>query len=243
MRASQKVALLGSIAKAIDERYGWQDAFIYLRQCGAIVRDRDEDGYSDKEFLVKEELESFSDESLVAIAEDLELPLPSIRRESLVPPRNWPNNGKFRLFISHLSKDKDKAKRLRDCLVPYNISGFVAHEDIMPTVEWQKEIERALNAMDAFVAMHTVDFSKSFWSQQEVGFAVARAVKIISLKMPEDPTGFISKQQALPRLRRTAEEIAKEIYGLLKDDSATKDRLAQIEKLNKPKADPDEIPF
>ena len=62
--------------------------------------------------------------------------------------------------------------------------------------------------MDAFIAIHTPGFSASFWTQQEVGFAVGRGVKIISLRMGEDPTGFISKHQALARRQRTAEEIA-----------------------------------
>jgi hypothetical protein len=57
--------------------------------------------------------------------------------------------------------------------------------------------------MDAFLAIHTEGFSKSVWTQQEIGFAGARGVKIISFKMGEDPTGFISKHQALPRLNRT----------------------------------------
>src|SRR5215510_6522648 len=46
----------------------------------------------------------------------------------------------FRLFISHISSEKDKAARLKECLAPYAISGFVAHEDIHPTLEWQQQI-------------------------------------------------------------------------------------------------------
>jgi len=64
--------------------------------------------------------------------------------------------------------------------------------------------------MDAFLAIHTLGFKDSFWTQQEIGFAVGRSMKIISFKMGEDPTGFISKHQALPRRGRTAEEIARE---------------------------------
>jgi hypothetical protein len=54
---------------------------------------------------------------------------------------------------------------------------------------------------------------------------VARGVKIISFKMGEDPTGFISKQQALPRLNRAAEDIAKEVNALLSSDDLTAGRL------------------
>ncbi len=105
-------------------------------------------------------------------------------------------------------------------------SSFVAHQDIHPTTIWQEEIERALHSMDGFLAIHTKGFSASVWTQQEIGFAVARGVKIISFKMGEDPTGFISKQQALPRLNRSAEDIAKEVHALLAADQSTSARLA-----------------
>jgi hypothetical protein len=145
--------------------------------------------------------------------------------------------------MSHTSADKVKATRLRDCLAPYYISGFVAHQDIHPTAEWQIEIERALFAMDAFLAIHTKGFSLSFWAQQEIGFAVARGVKIISFKMGEDPTGFISKHQALPRGNRSAEDIAKEVNALLSDDDLTR-AVIIANKPKLPKSDFDEeIPF
>lgn len=99
--------------------------------------------------------------------------------------------------------------------------------------------------MDAFVAVHTKGLSKSMWSQQEIGFAVARRVKIISLKMGEDPTGFISKHQALPRLNRTAEQIAMEINTILLSDEQTSTRLKEIIDINTPKPaiEDDDIPF
>ncbi len=120
---------------------------------------------------------------LIRIAEDLEVSIPGTRATVLRPPRIWPDDMKFRQFISHIAEQKDKAMRLRACLETYGISGFVAHEDIHPTAEWQTEIERALNVMDAFLAIHTKGFSNSYWTQQEIGYAVARGVKIISLKM------------------------------------------------------------
>ena len=70
--------------------------------------------------------------------------------------------------------------------------------------------------------------NKRFWTQEEVGFAVARGVKIISIRMGEDPTGFISKHQALARLNRTAEEIAKEINALLLNDELTTSLLQEV---------------
>lgn len=81
--------------------------------------------------------------------------------------------------------------------------------------------------MHAFIAIHTKGFSQSFWTQQEIGFAVGRGTKIISLKMGEDPTGFISKHQALPRRDRTAEQIAIEVDAILSADERTTPKLAE----------------
>lgn len=47
----------------------------------------------------------------------------------------------------------------------------------------------------------------------------------ICLQMGEDPTGFISKHQALRRGDRKAEEIAAEIDGILAKDPRTRDKL------------------
>jgi TIR domain len=148
------------------------------------------------------------------------------RGETVSPaPANWQDTPRFRLFVSHIAIHKEKATRLKDCLVRYGIDAFVAHEDIEPTLDWQTEIEKALRTMDAFLAIHTVGFSQSIWAQQEVGYAVARGVKIISLQMGENPTGFISKSQALPRRNRNAEAIAAEIDKIFSKDPRTREKL------------------
>jgi hypothetical protein len=181
---------------------------------------------------------------LLKIAEELGVEVPRGATSGLIPPRNWKDTRKFRLFISHISKDKHRAMRLKECLEPYGITGFVAHEDIHPTVEWQTEILRALHFMDAFIAIHTNGFSNSCWTQQEIGFAVGRGVKIISFKMGEDPTGFIATRQALARGLRTAEEIAVEIDKLLASDELTSSKLLTAKKAMAAVSEiGDEIPF
>ena len=121
--------------------------------------------------------------------------------------------------------------------------GLSLTKTLHPTDLWQVEIERALHSMDAFLAFLTPGFSKSFWAQQEIGFAVARGVYIISFQMGENPKGFISKQQALPRGGKKAEEIAKEVNSLLLSDDLTAARLGQVVDANNPSAVDDDIPF
>lgn len=110
--------------------------------------------------------------------------------------RIWSDGG-YRLFLSHKAEVKKEAAELKGRLKPFGICCFVAHEDIHPTKEWQDEIESALTSMDAFAALTTEKFHHSLWTDQEVGFALARGVPIIAVKLGIDPYGFIGKFQAL----------------------------------------------
>lgn len=117
---------------------------------------------------------------------------------------------RFRLFLSHKSEIKKDAATLKDRLGQYGVSAFVAHEDIHPTKAWQEEIENALASMDGFVALMTEEFHDSDWTDQEVGFALARGVPIVAVNLGTNPYGFIGKFQALSRKWPTAaEDIAK----------------------------------
>jgi hypothetical protein len=241
MRPTQRMDLLDQIGRELQRRYTFSEIEEFLSACG-IKPPTDYSGMNSKWVYSKTALKDAADSTLLEIAGELELK-PLVAGGILaVPPRNWQKASEFRLFISHISTDKDKATRLKTCLSAYAIDGFVAHEDIQPTLEWQVEIERALRNMDAFIAIHTEGFAASIWTQQEIGFAVGRDVKIISLKMGEDPTGFISKHQALARGKRTAEEIAKEVDVILAADLRTTERLAAAKKAKLGNLD-DEVPF
>ncbi len=133
--------------------------------------------------------------------------------ERAVPPdavkRIWGDVG-FRVFLSHKSEVKKETAALKDGLRLFGISCFVAHEDIHPTKAWQDEIENALASMDGFVALMTEDFHDSNWTDQEVGYAVAKGVPIIAVRLGKDPYGFIGKFQALASTWQTSvEDIAK----------------------------------
>lgn len=110
--------------------------------------------------------------------------------------RIWGDDG-YRVFLSHKSEVKKETAALKDGLRLFGISCFVAHEDIHPTKEWQDEIENALASMDGFVALMTEGFHDSNWTDQEVGYAVAKGVPIIAVRLGKDPYGFIGKFQAL----------------------------------------------
>lgn len=137
----------------------------------------------------------------------------------IVPPdatkRIWGDDG-FRVFLSHKSEVKKETAVIKDGLRLFGISCFVAHEDIHPTKAWQDEIENALASMDGFVALMTEGFHDSNWTDQEVGYAVARGVPIIAVRLGKDPYGFIGKFQALSSTWQLAVEDVVKI--LIKDD-------------------------
>lgn len=110
--------------------------------------------------------------------------------------RIWGDGG-FRLFLSHKTSVKKEAAELKDRLGLFGIAAFVAHEDIHPTKAWQDEIENALASMDGFIALMTKDFHDSDWTDQEVGYALARGVPILAVRLDLDPYGFIGKFQAV----------------------------------------------
>jgi hypothetical protein len=108
----------------------------------------------------------------------------------------WGDDG-FRVFLSHKTEVKRETTELKMRLQKFNISSFVAHTDIHPTKAWQDEIESALASMNGFVALMTEDFHNSDWTDQEVGYAFARGIPIIAVRLGKDPYGFIGKFQGL----------------------------------------------
>ena len=105
--------------------------------------------------------------------------------------------GYLRVFLSHRAEHRAKAAELKDALVMYGLSGFVAHADIEPTREWQNEIERALWSMHVMVLMLSDGFRDSIWANQEIGVAMGRRIPIVPIRLDEDPPGFVGKIQAL----------------------------------------------
>lgn len=246
MRRGQRYRLMRAIADHIAaDDPTFHEIDIQLRAFGVATPHSSDAFGSSRRTYVLGTLTDATEDSLLELADDCGVDTTGVVLSRQVPPKIWPDTSTFRLFISHLAEHKDKASRLRDCLAPHYISGFVAHTDIKPTLLWQIEIERALQTMDAFIAIHTPGFASSSWTQQEIGFAVARGVKIISLKMDEDPTGFIGQLQALPRSGRNAEQIAKDVRDILAMDELTRQRITEVEARHRlqPEVKDEEIPF
>lgn len=137
--------------------------------------------------------------------------------------QGW-RNGYFRMFISHITSKKKQASRLKAVLEEYGITSFVAHEDINPTKEWQKEIQKALNSMDCMAAMLYDGFHQSNWCDQEVGIALGRNVTVLPLLPDNDPYGFLGEYQGLKIKGMYPDALAKRIFNILCDNANTRSK-------------------
>lgn len=124
-------------------------------------------------------------------------------------------DGCLKAFISHLSQSKAQVSLLKRYLGQWGISAFIAHEDIEPSREWQKEIEAALETMDVMIAVLQPGFKDSDWCCQEVGYALGRKVEIIPLRAGLDPLGFIGKIQGVQIKNKLPLQAAEEVACLL----------------------------
>ena len=137
--------------------------------------------------------------------------------------QGW-RNGYFRMFISHITKKKAQASSLKTALEEYGITSFVAHEDIKPSKEWLKEIEKALNSMDCMSAMMYDGFHESKWCDQEVGIALGRSITVLPLLPDGDPYGFLGEYQGIKIKGMYPNVVAKEIFKILCDNPNTRSK-------------------
>ena len=125
------------------------------------------------------------------------------------------DSGMLRLFISHVHTHKAAVGVLKGRLRVMGVSGFVAHEDIAPSLEWQAEIDLALRTTQATLALLTPDFHGSPWTDQEVGVAIARGVLVIPVNLGVVPYGFMGKYQALGGSLDQPEALADAVFAIL----------------------------
>lgn len=125
----------------------------------------------------------------------------------------------MKTFISYATGDKKLAHSIKDGLEIYGVEGFLAHDDIKPTEDWQNRILEELNSTQVFIPLLTENFLKSLWTDQETGIAIAKEQLIIPLKVTNDPHGFISKYQALKLKSNIATTCSEIIHTIIEKPS------------------------
>ena len=101
-------------------------------------------------------------------------------------------------FISYSHKDRVCARLVKQILAEVGVEGFLAHEDLKVSDEWQERILEELRECALFIPILSARFLESAWTLQEVGFIVSRPKVVIAPLSIDDtiPTGFISRIQS-----------------------------------------------
>lgn len=222
MRRGDRIRAIRRIADAIEALdWDWTYVDLVLRQFDFPTSDFANGSQAD---YVMNHIQDGADEALVEL-EEFVLGGPSETDSVDTADVPW-EAGTLRLFISHTSGHASLAGKVRDIFRRWRIDAFVAHDTIEPTRPWQHTIEGALETCDALAAFLTDDFVASKWCDQEVGYALAKRVPIVPVKLDANPHGFIAKYQAAPVSRGTPGEVADAVFRALLRHQGTRDAMA-----------------
>jgi len=179
-----------------------------------------------KEAYVLEMVEGADNQALIDLAQHVGFQFGEIAPLRVDPPF-W-RKGMLRVFVSHLAIHRAFAAQLQELLLDFGISCFIAHNDIEPTQEWQTQIETALATCEALIALLRSDFHASNWTDQEIGFAMGRGVPTYSVRLGQDPYGFIGRFQAFNGNGKSAGQLARELFDAYRKNKETQRRMSEI---------------
>lgn len=219
---SDRIKLIEEVSDRLGEEE-WPLVDLTLKQFGFPWS---EQWSGTKDAYVMRMIEGASDEALIELGQHVGYQFEDIGAPRVEPPF-W-RKRMFKLFISHLSANRAFASQLQDALLKYGISGFVAHNDIEPTLEWQTQIETALATSDALVALLHKGFHTSNWTDQEIGFAMGRAIPVFSVRYEQDPYGFIGRFQAFNGNGKAATALARELFDACRNNKQTQKRMSEV---------------
>lgn len=223
LSASKRITLLTEISARLQMEE-WPLIDLTLSQFGLPTTAEWQGG--SKSSYVIEMSKSANDNLLIELAQHVGYLFEEIPKPGIDPPF-W-RKIMFCLFISHLSSEKVFAAELQEALLAYGISGFVAHNDIEPTLEWQTQIETALATADALVALLHPAFHASNWTDQEIGFAMGRGLPVFAVRFGQDPYGFIGRFQGFVGGGKTPEALAREVFDSYRKNKQSQKRMGEV---------------
>lgn len=222
LSASQRISLLKEIGSRLQMEE-WSLIDITLTQFGLPTSTT---WSGNKYDYILDMSQVGSDSALVELAQHVGYIVEEVPKPGIEPPF-W-RKRMFRLFISHLSAEKVFAAQLQEALLNYGISGFVAHNDIEPTLEWQSQIEMALATSDSLVALLHPAFHQSNWTDQEIGFAMGRGLPVFAVRFGQDPYGFIGRFQGFAGNGKTSDALARELFDAYRKHKQTQKRMGEV---------------
>lgn len=222
LSASKRIALLKEISGRLQME-DWPLIDLTLSQFGLPTSD---EWHGDKSAYVMQMCKGGQDAVLVELAQHVGFLIEEVPKPGIDPPF-W-RKRMFRLFVTHLATEKLLAAQLQEALLSYGISGFVAHNDIEPTLEWQTQIETALATADSLVALLHPAFHASSWTDQEIGFAMGRGLPVFAVRFGQDPYGFIGRFQGFVGGGKTPDALARELFDAYRKNKQSQKRMGEV---------------
>jgi hypothetical protein len=206
---SRRVKTIQNVASHLEAE-DWTTIDLTLKQFGFSVSDQWSG--NQKDYIIKM-IEGGQDAELVELGQHLGMQFEEQGAASGITAETpyW-KDGQLRVFISHLTDEREQAANIQTALGRRGMSAFVAHNDIHPTTEWQIEIETALATCDLLIALIHPNFVESKWCDQEVGYALGRGNPVFAVRCGADPHGFVSRFQAFNGNGKTPNQIANEVF-------------------------------
>ena len=223
LSASKRITLLTEISSRLQMEE-WSLIDLTLSQFGMPITDEWQGG--NKNTYVIEMSKGANDNVLIELAQHVGFLFEEVPKPGIDPPF-W-RKRMFRLFITHLSLEKILAAQLQEALLAYGISGFVAHNDIEPTLEWQTQIETALATADSLVALLHPAFHASNWTDQEIGFAMGRGLPVFAVRFGQDPYGFIGRFQGFVGGGKAPDVLACELFDAYRKNKQSQKRMSEV---------------
>lgn len=222
LKPTQRIKLIKEIAERLSGE-GWSLIDLTLEQFGFPISPT----WSGNEYAyLVDHVSKGTDEKLVELGEHVGYQVELPGGSTVADPPFW-QPGLMRVFLSHLSEHRVFVAELQSELLSYGISAFVAHNDIEPTTEWQVEIETALRTCHSLVALLHPDFHASSWTDQEIGYVMGRGLPVFSIRLGQDPYGFIGRFQGFNGNGKTAAQIAHELFDAYISNKQTREQLAR----------------
>ena len=139
MEPGDRVNIILTITRALEDR-DWPEIDLILSEFDLPTS---EDTHGGAANYIQAMLRGSDEANMVSLHEYLggEVIERPVSAEAM--RRIWPADG-FRLFLSHSSEAAVFVDGVRSELEPLGVSGFVAHDDVEPSREWEEEILNAL---------------------------------------------------------------------------------------------------
>jgi len=131
----------------------------------------------------------------------------------------------LKVFLSYSTDDKQLAGKIKQQLAFWGIDVFLAHEDLVPSSEWEDEIVRNVESCDVFIPLLTGSFKLSDWTDQESGMAISHSRTVMPLNITRNPHGFLAKYQAFKFDHAALDQSCRDLVLKMKDKKELKSKV------------------